>query len=75
MNFGTFPGDFPPYILGAIADIRPIKKTAGNVPHVQAHRYISCRFLCSSHCLNEKKEARDGIRTRGPRLGKAMLHH
>ena len=59
----------------SVADIRPIKKTAGNVPHVQAHRYISCRFLCSSHCLNKKKEARDGIRTRGPRLGKAMLHH
>ena len=41
----------------SVADIRPIKKTAGNVPHVQALRYISCRFLCSSHCLNEKKRS------------------
>ena len=23
----------------------------------------------------KNKKARDGIRTRGPRLGKAMLHH
>ena len=31
-----------------------------------------------SHCsllFAEIKKARDGIRTRGPRLGKAMLHH
>ena len=25
--------------------------------------------------LKNKKEARDGIRTRDPRLGKAILHH
>ena len=29
----------------------------------------------NSHHFQAKNKARDGIRTRGPRLGKAMLHH